>query len=191
MGYALSTGERNFIASIQNHESLSSISYLLGSILNGVDISSKDLISIEDHCMDQVNELENEGLEVPKFMDSLRDIIVRLINSGAGTPTPEDITITNPLLAPFINPINPHNTVQTPKATLPRKPKVQKSPEEIAERKNKYKASEFNADNVPAYLTEIYNIVEKVVAARCEEEIAKRKTAEDKLAKLQSILGQI
>lgn len=183
MGYTLNANERSFIAAIQNHESVSGIGYLLTSLLTGVELSTKDLLIIEDHCMDQVNEMENEGLEVPKFMDQLRDLISRLINSGAGTPVPE--TNANPL-SQFIN-----RDAQTPTRAPapPKKPKVVKSPEEIAERKNKYKSSEFNAENAPAYLTEIYNIVEKVVAARCEDEIAKRKIAEDKLAKLQSILG--
>lgn len=186
MAYALNPQEIKFLQQVAEHEAVGSISHLIRAIITGVELTKDDLLSIEDHLMDQAGEIENEGLEVPQFFDAIRSIVARLVNTGAGSQAAPQNAQNNPLSFPGAGP----QAYQEPKKTRkPREPKVDADEPRTPKvsRKEKYK-EDLTPDNIPAYLVEIYDIINQVVEAKCADEISRRIAAEDKLAQLQNIL---
>jgi len=186
MAYALNPQEIRFLQQIAEHETVGSISHLIRAIVTGVELTKDDLLSIEDHLMDQAGEIENEGLEVPPFFDAIRNIVARLVNTGAGSQAAPQNAQNNPLNYPGAGP----QAYQEPKkARKPREPKVDSDEPRTPKvsRKEKYK-EDLTPDNIPVYLLDIYEIINQVVEAKCADEIARRIAAEDKLAQLQNIL---
>ncbi|MFA5403412.1 MAG: hypothetical protein WC358_00585 [Ignavibacteria bacterium] len=168
-----------------DHEDIASISYILRSIISGVDLTRDDLLKVEDHLMDRGNELEEEGLDVPQWFEGIRTIIARLINS------PQSGIESSKTAPPLgMQQFGPPQVQQTP---LPKKERKQRAKpvneEPKPSKKDKYKDGELTPDNIPVYLREIHEIINQVVEARCQEEIERREVAEKKLAQLQKILG--
>lgn len=185
----LGQNELQFLQRIAENPEVGSVSHLLRAIASGVELTSDDMLSIEDYLMDRTAELDNEGLEVPAFFDGIRSIIAKVISTAPAKPQGN-----GPVLPGFepagqipqqMNHQFQHQAPQ--KQRKPRAPKAE-SDEPKVTKKDKYKDCDLTAENIPQYLVDIHNIVNLVVEARCAEEIERRITAEKKLEKLQSVL---
>lgn len=193
MAYNLNPQERQLVQNLVNHEDMQSVSYILQSILLGSDIHPRDIESLDDHCMDLANNSESEGFQVPAFIDALRNICDKLFSS-AGVPAQTQfapLTANIPAAQPgVLTPYQPTQPpVKPPKPPKPKKPVSEATPK--VKPTEKYKKTELNAENIPPYLIEIHELVEKIVDARCAEEIKKRIEAEEKLEKVQKLIGAL
>lgn len=176
--FVLTPQEKQFLGSVAQQEQLSSVSYVINALVNGVEVGIKDLYALDDSLMDIANEIEAEDLKVPPFIDAIKDIIGRLISTGP------QVVSQNPA-----NPITQYQQQGVPKKTKVMKPKVERAPAEPrSSRKEKYNDIELTGENVPQYLKDIHAIMMNVLEQRLADEIALRQQAEAKLAKLLEVL---
>lgn len=181
----LGQNELQFLQRMAENPEVGSVSHLLRAIASGVELTSDDILSIEDYLMDRTAELDNEGLEVPAFFDGIRSIIAKVMSTAPAKPQSN-----GPVLPGFEPAGQIPQQFQAKAPQKQRKPRVPKpeSDEPKITKKEKYKDCDLTAENIPQYLVDIHNIVNLVVEARCAEEIERRIAAEKKLEKLQSVL---
>lgn len=192
MALNLTPQEKAYLASIKDHEDLSSISYILQSIIQDMDLPLRDFEVIDDKCADICSECEDTGLAVPKFIGFLRNLYDRAVSGGASTPQ------TDMVLTPFNGPQPFQNAFgmqpqQPQKVKKPKAPKPQNLEPKVVKPKVdplvQYLNTDIDGDNIPEYLVTINDIINKIVAAKNEELIRENIQLKEKISMIQSLFG--
>lgn len=161
----LTQQENRFLNSIKDHESLQNISYLINALIAGTDLHGDQLDQIIDHCNDLRHDSASEGTPLPPFVETLWTLITKIATGGG---TSNDILSQQNQGDPYerLPQLPETKKRKEPKHRDPNVVKVSRVKENVLA---KYANTEIDAENIPQYLIEISQIIDKIVAAKCED----------------------
>lgn len=179
----LTQQEIRFLTSIKDHELVANVSYLINALLTGTDLHPTQIDQVIDHCNDVRSDHAAEGTPLPNFIETLWDLFNK-IAMGGGKST--DILSQQANADPFFQPLP---------QTIPEKKKKQKDPSQVKTVKprestvSKYVNTDIDSDNIPPYLLEISQIIDKIVTAKCADVVKENAELKAQLAKIQALIG--
>lgn len=179
----LTPQEIRFLSSIKDHELVQNVSFLLNALVAGTELHSSQIDQVIDHCNDVRSEHAAEGTPLPNFIEVLWELFTRL--SMGGGKTPDILAQQNPQ-DPYFQPPTPQQVEKKKKPKDPTQVKPPKPRESIV---SKYANTEINPENIPAYLLEISQIIDKIVAAKCADVVKENADLKAQLAKIQALIG--
>jgi hypothetical protein len=184
----LTQQEIRFLSQIKDHESLQSVSYLITALLTGTELHPTQIDQVLDHCNDLRSDSVSEGTPLPNFVEALWEIFTKLAMGGGKTP---DILAQQANNDPYF---------QAPQSLPEKKKKKEpkhKNPDDqkpVRVKENplvKYANTEIDAENIPPYLVEISQIIDKIVAAKCADVVKENAELKTQLAKIKALMGGI
>lgn len=185
----LTQQEIRFLTSIKDNEALQNVSYLINALLTGVDLRADQIDQVLDHCNDLRHDSASEGTPLPPFVETLWALFTKLATGGN---TSQDILSKQNQNDPFYQPLQQpaqqqeYKRKKEPKTKDPNTVKVPKVKENPL---TKYANTEIDAENIPQYLLEISQIIDKIVAAKCEDIVKENTELKAQLAKIQALIG--
>ena len=175
----LNPNEKAFLNAIKDREDLNGIAYLLNAALTGQDLHGDQIDQVIDYCNDTDVESSSTGLPVPNYIAALRNLFLKIASSPGTTPD---------IIAQQLGGA-PKQPIETKPLRI-KKPKIEKDPNEIKPVKiEKYSKTELNTEEIPPYLVEISQIIDKIVAAKCADVYKENADLKAKLAKFKDLLG--
>lgn len=181
----LTQQEIRFLSQIKDHESLQSVSYLITALLTGTELHTTQIDQVLDHCNDLRSDSASEGTPLPNFVEALWEIFTKLAMGGGKS---SDIISQQVNNDPFFQPLQqlPEKKKKEPKQ------KNQDEVKPVRVKENplvKYANTEIDAENIPPYLVEISQIIDKIVAAKCADVVKENAELKTQLAKIKALMG--
>lgn len=174
-----------FINQIKDKEELSNISFLLNAATVGTDLHSTQIDQILEHCEELRTNSMAEGSDLPKFVDMLWDLFNMIsMTGGKGSDILTQQNQADPYFSPGATP-EPVRKKKEPRlpSSTPKTPRVK---EDVVA---KYSNTEITTENIPPYLLEISQIIDKIVAAKCADVVKENAELKAQLAKIQALIG--
>lgn len=181
----LTQQEIRFLSQVKDHEALQSVSYLITALLTGTELHPNQIDQVIDHCNDLRSDSASEGTPLPNFVEALWGIFTKLAMGGGNSSDILGQQVNND---PFFQPLQqvPEKKKKQPKQRDPDEPKPVRVKENPLV---KYANTEIDAENIPPYLVEISQIIDKIVAAKCADVVKENAELKAQLAKIQALLG--